>query len=309
MRQPAPISKIGPVELQRRITAGGNVYLIHTLPEEHFRKIRLPRSVNACVYMVTFIDQVAAAVPGKEAEIVLYGSGSSSRDSRIAAEKLLLDGYSHVYVLDGGLEAWQSAGLPVEGEAVLEPIDPKTRLVLADRAYRIDTQRSSIGWTGRNPDTTHFGDVKLSSGRLAVTGGTISGTFEIDMNSIANKNLEGDDLQPVLISHLKSDDFFLVKLFPTARFEIRRAAPIPDPFLTSPNVAVHGTLALRGVTADIDFTATVTRTPENGLAAEAHFDLDRTRWRIIYGSARFFEHLGRHVVFDLITFQIRIFAD
>jgi polyisoprenoid-binding protein YceI len=71
---------------------------------------------------------------------------------------------------------------------------------------------------------------------------------------------------------------------------------------------VHGALKLRGVTADLDFTATVNRTPENGLTAEAHFDIDRTRWKIIYGSARFFEHLGMHVVFDLISFQLRIFA-
>ena len=54
--------------------------------------------------------------------------------------------------------------------------------------------------------------------------------------------------------------------------------------------------------------ATITRTPENGLAAEAHFDIDRPRWNIIYGSTRFFEHLGMHLVFDLISIQLRILA-
>ena len=54
--------------------------------------------------------------------------------------------------------------------------------------------------------------------------------------------------------------------------------------------------------------ATITKTPENGLAAEAHFDIDRTRWGVIYGSARFFEYLGMHLVFDLISFQVRIIA-
>jgi hypothetical protein len=33
----------------------------------------------------------------------------------------------------------------------------------------------------------------------------------------------------------------------------------------------------------------------------AHFDFDRTRWNVIYGSSRFFEHLGMHLVFDLIS--------
>jgi hypothetical protein len=54
--------------------------------------------------------------------------------------------------------------------------------------------------------------------------------------------------------------------------------------------------------------ATVGKTAEGGLAIEAHFDMDRTRWGIIYGSARFFEYLGMHLVFDLISFQVRIIA-
>ena len=47
---------------------------------------------------------------------------------------------------------------------------------------------------------------------------------------------------------------------------------------------------------------------DNGLVAEAHFDIDRTRWKVIYGSTRFFEHLGMHLVFDLISFQVKIVA-
>jgi len=34
------------------------------------------------------------------------------------------------------------------------------------------------------------------------------------------------------------------------------------------------------------------------IGIEAHFDIDRTKWDIIYGSSRFFEHLGMHLVFD-----------
>ena len=50
------------------------------------------------------------------------------------------------------------------------------------------------------------------------------------MNSITNLNHEGDELQSVLIDHLKSDDFFLTKLFPTAKFEILSAKPVKEPF-------------------------------------------------------------------------------
>jgi hypothetical protein len=62
------------------------------------------------------------------------------------------------------------------------------------------------------------------------------------------------------------------------------------------------------VKAEQEFMATVTRTEDSGLAIEAHFDMDRTKWNIIYGSTRFFEHLGMHLVFDLISIQVRISA-
>jgi hypothetical protein len=65
-------------------------------------------------------------------------------------------------------------------------------------------------------------------------------------------------------------------------------------------------LELTGGSAGLDFQATVSVSAENLISAEAHFDVDRTRWNIIYGSSRFFEHLGMHLVFDLISFQIKI---
>ena len=136
----------------------------------------------------------------------------------------------------------------------------------------------------------------------------ITGAFEIDMNSITNINLEGDESQPVLIAHLKSDDFFLSTLFPKATFKILNAKPVMEPYLSAPNYVINGVLEMRGIHAEQDFMATITKTAEDGLAAEAHFDIDRTRWDIIYGSTRFFEHLGMHLVFDLISIEVRILA-
>jgi polyisoprenoid-binding protein YceI len=128
------------------------------------------------------------------------------------------------------------------------------------------------------------------------------------MDSIENINLEGDELQPVLVSHLKSDDFFLVKIFPTAKFTIHKGKLTEKPFLSLPNYEIEGTLDLRGVKADLSFSTTICHTDDNGLVAEAHFDIDRTRWNVIYGSSRFFENLGMHLVFDLISFQLKIVA-
>ncbi len=299
---------LSPEEVRQWIREEKNFFLIDTLPGDHFHRVHLPNATNACVFEVDFIDQIKAIIEKKDAAVVLYGASGRSMDAGKAAEKLEGEGYREVHVLTGGIEGWRSAGLTLEGEAVDEPEDPQTLLRLEDRSYRIDTEQSTIQWTGRNAHSSHFGNVQISTGKLAVKDDTLSGTFDIDMESISNINLAGDELQPVLIAHLKSDDFFLTRLFPKATFTILHSTPAKEPFLTLPNHEIRGTLKLRGIEADQDFWATITQTPEKTLLIEAHFDMDRTQWHIIYGSARFFEYLGMHQVFDLITIEMRIVA-
>jgi hypothetical protein len=45
---------------------------------------------------------------------------------------------------------------------------------------------------------------------------------------------------------------------------------------------------------------------DGSVSIEAHFDLDQTRWNVLYGSSRLFEHLGMHLVYDLISIELRI---
>lgn len=282
--------------------------LIDTLTNDHYRKVHLPGAKNGCVFEVTFLDQMRDISSDETTEIVLYGASARSMDTLMAAEKLKRVGYGQIHILKGGIDAWRSAGLPLEGEAPDAPDDPETQLMLADGAYTVDTEQSLVEWAGRNPNTKHFGTIGISNGEIIVKAGVITGSFEMDMTSIKNMSLKGDELQPVLISHLESDDFFFVEYFPTAKFTIYSAEPVKEPFLTSPNYEMKGTLELRGIKADQHFLATVIKTPENELLAEAHFDIDRTRWNIIYGSTRFFEHLGMHIIFDLLSLQVKIVA-
>ena len=299
---------VRPEKLMARFQKKKPLFLIHTLTNDHFQKVHLPGAQNACVFDVTFLDQLSSITDDKNAEIVIYGSSSRSMDALTAAEKLQTAGYRQIRVLKGGIESWRLLGYPLEGESVDNSIDPETRLLLQDGKYRIDTDQSIIEWTGRNPNTRHFGSVRISDGQIRIENKTIAGFVEIDMNSIENINLKGDELQPVLVSHLKSEDFFLVKVFPTAKFNINRGELAEEPYLSSPNYLADGTLDLRGVKADLSFSTTITNTGDDGLVAEAHFDIDRTRWNVIYGSTRFFEHIGKHIVFDLISFQVKIVA-
>jgi len=285
-----------------------NFYLVHVLPNDHFQKVHLPGSDNACVFEVTFLNQIKNIIEDKGAEIVLYGSSSRSMDAVQAAIKLEHEGYRNVSVMEGGLEVWRSLNLPLDGDAIDETGDPQTFVKLENRPYSIDPESSDIVWTGRNPHTTHFGTVQIAGGELQVQDNFITGIFDIDMHSMTNTNLEGDELQPVLVGHLKSDDFFLVDHFPSATFQIYSGRPVKEPYITSPNFEIQGALELHGVEAEQSFMATVAGASDGGISCEAHFDLDRTRWNIIYGSTRFFEHLGMHVVFDLISIQMRIIA-
>jgi len=299
---------VTPKELSAWIEDKKNFFLVHTLTGIHFQKVHLPGAQNACVFEMTFLDQVHSITANKNAEIVLYGSSERSMDALTAAEKLKLDGYQRIMILKGGIESWRASSYPLEGESSDVVTDLAVQLFLPEGQYQVDTDQSLIEWFGRNPNIKHFGTVRISKGQIQIENGNMAGVVEIDMNSIENINLKGDELQPVLVSHLKSEDFFLVAAFPKAKFIINGGKLAEEPYLSSPNYEVSGTLELRGVKADLAFASTISPTDDNGLIAEAHFDIDRTRWNVIYGSSRFFENLGMHLVFDFISFQVRIVA-
>ena len=299
---------VTPEELLAWMDEKKSFFLVQTLTGIHFQKVHLPGARNACVFEVTFLEQMKSITADKNAKIVLYGSSERSMDALTAAEKLKLDGYQRIMILKGGIETWRALGYPLEGESVEIAGDPETRLLLPKGEFQVDAEQSIIEWFGRNPNTKHFGTVRISNGQIQIENGNMTGAVEIDMDSIENINLQGDELQPVLVSHLKSDDFFLVKAFPKAKFILNAGKLAEPPYLSSPNYEINGTLELRGVRADLSFATTIARADDGGLIAEAHFDMDRTRWNVLYGSTRFFENLGMHLVFDLISLQVRIVA-
>jgi len=302
-------SKISPQELYNKMTNNEDFVLIDTLTNDHFEKVHIPGAKNACVFEVVFIRNVEKIISDRQKEILVYGSSAKSKDAVTAAEKLIRAGYRNVIALDGGLALWRQASYPLEGEhiEILDVLERKLRIEAG--IYIVNVDESVIEWTGRNPNTKHYGTIQLAGGEISVKDGVIGGSFEIDMTSLKNISLEGDDLQPVLVSHLKSEDFFLVKLFPRAFFRIKTAILAEESSSSSPNSEVKGTLELRGIKKEIKFPATVNPLPEGGGTVEAHFDIDRTRWSIICGSTHFFEHLGMHLVFDLISFQVRLVVE
>ncbi len=283
----------------------GSAVLVDVLIPEHFIRRHIPGAKNACVYQVVFLDTMAGLVPDKATPIIVYGAGEGSHDARVAAEKLIRAGYADVSAFPGGLAAWAEAGHALEGEAagVFDP--PFPAFAPQPRPYTLVPEKSGILWLGRNRNISHYGTLSLSAAEVDFTGPP-TGFIEIDMRTIRNLNLAGDPLQTVLEAHLASDDFFFTSVFPLARFTLRRAEPIPGAPATLPNYHVAGELRLRGITRAIEFPAHFQPLDDGLVGLQTALEFDRTQWGAIYGSARFFKHLGMHAVYDIIGVEARV---
>ena len=299
---------LSPEILHERLREGKPIAIIDLLVEDRFAAVHLPGAVNVCVYEVVFLEKIAKLIPDKDRQIVVYGSGDTSLEAIDAARKLVNAGYVDVSMLRGGLSGWKALGYPLEGEdpTAAERAEPASPL--SDARYVVDTEQSIVNWFGRNKTTTHRGTLKFASGEFSFNNGGLTGVFEVDMTSIEDIDLEGDPLQPHLIGHLKSVDFFFVDMFPRATFTITSAKRIEAVPSSLPNFSVQGIFDLRGVKKEIGFLATASPPQEGEVKVEAHFDIDRTRWGVLYGSSRFFEHLGYHLVYHPVSLQLRLVA-
>lgn len=284
---------------------GTAIKLIDTLPGEYFDLCHIPGANNVCVYEMTFLEKMAATVKDQAAPVVVYGTSARCRSAAVAREKLNRAGYLEVVELAGGLEAWQAAGLPLERTAPAGLRKP----LLIDGRYDIDAAASRLEWTGRNLNNRHFGTIGVSGGEIRIENGhPVEGQVILAMDSIANLDIADEGYKRLLISHLSSDDFFDVARYPTAAYRISGSEVKAEAFPGSPNYLVTGSLELKGVVCDQDFPAEIA-TQENGqVKVAAAFDIDRTRWGVIYGSGRFFESLGMHLVSDIISIELFLVA-
>jgi len=297
------VPQISREELVSRLAGPNPPLVVDVLTSEDYDAGHLPNARNACVFKVTFLEDLKQLAPDRSKSLVLYGASSRDLASTTAAEKLVDAGYMQVADYRGGLEDWRAAGDRIETNVSAVG---KTS-VLKDGLHPINTDKSRVEWTGRNLLSTHIGTIKLRAGHLEVRDGRpVRGAFTLDMNSIENSDVQDPKMREMLIWHLKSDDFFDVQRFPFAEFQIRNVAALSDARPGSPNCEMTGSLTLKGVTAEIVFRAVLAPTPDALLAADAHFDIDRTRWNVLYGSGKFYEKLGKHLVNDDISLALKL---
>lgn len=168
--------------------------------------------------------------------------------------------------------------------------------------YSVDTKSSTVHWKGEKVTGEHVGAVKIDNGSLEVSNGTITGgSFEIDMASITNDDLQGE-YRDKLVNHLKSDDFFGVEKYPKAKFEITRIESQGND-----QYKVFGNLTIKATTQEIEFPATI-RAEEDALTASAQITVDRSVYDVRYGSSSFFDNLGDKVIYDDFLLDVTLVA-
>jgi rhodanese-related sulfurtransferase len=286
-------------ELKQRLDAGAVV--IDVMTPEDYAACHVAGARNACIYEMVFLDRIAEAVPDRDTELIVYDATGTTRTAELARERLLQAGYTKVSILSGGLASWREAGMPVEkgGETALPEMAPE------DGTYRIDVENSRLEWIGRNLNNRHFGRINILKGELVIVAGRPSaGNIVLDMHSISNFDLQDPAYHDMLISHLKSDDFFAVERFPTATLTLTGWEAESGASPEAPNGIATGDLTIRDVTRSICFPAIVAPQLDGGLKIHAAFDIDRTLWNVCYGSSRLFERLGMHLVHDLISLEV-----
>lgn len=272
------------------------------IPEAYDQE-HLAGAVNACVFLVSFPEDIRRLLSEPDRPIIVYGAGPDSLESTEAARRLDAAGYREVHNFVGGLAEWKGEGLPTVGSGrAAEP-------VVLEGSLPVDLQETRLEWTGRNLLNKHCGGLTLKSGTLEFRENwLVGGELVIDLTTLTCTDLADPTMNRMLLAHLASPDFLDIERFPEARVVIRRASPTPNGRPGSPNLELLCDLTLRGITKPVPVVAVAGRTPEGRIAAQALLVFDRTEFGSAYGSGRFFRQLGQHLVNDQVEIQVRLLA-
>ncbi|MCS6837261.1 MAG: YceI family protein [Bdellovibrionaceae bacterium] len=164
---------------------------------------------------------------------------------------------------------------------------------MAPKELQLNPAASSLEWVGtKKLGGRHMGKVTLKKGMVTFDGENfLGGEIEIDLASIEVTDIPKDNKDnQKLVTHLKSDDFFGVDKYPTAKFVIKSAKK-----LTPKEYEFVGDLTIKGVTKPHTLRAEITMNDKE-TRATGTLKIDRTEFGIKYGSANFFKLAADRVI-------------
>lgn len=158
-------------------------------------------------------------------------------------------------------------------------------------AADIDTSKSELKWEGSKVTGKHYGKVPMKSGSLDMKDGkVVGGEFVANLSDFTVEDLSGE-WATKFITHMKSDDFFEVKKYPTAKMKIKSVK----------GTKATGDLTIKGKTNEVTFDM-----KESNGAYVGTLKFDRTKFDMIYGSKNFFKSIGDKAINDEVVVEYKL---
>jgi len=181
-----------------------------------------------------------------------------------------------------------------------------TIISFSQEIIKVNTDASSLIWTGYKLTSSHEGTIQLKSGELEIKDGKlVGGEFIIDMTSIKNTDIEDEEYRTKLEKHLKDDDFFGVEKYSEAKLRITK---VIAPKTEGGNYQITADLTIKGITHSINFSSEV-KINNDAFLATSTIKFDRTKWGIKYNSGSFFDDLGDYMILDEVQLKLFLLSE
>ncbi len=177
-------------------------------------------------------------------------------------------------------------------------------LFAENKNLKLNTEKSKVEWLGKKVTGEHSGLISITRGTITLKDGKLqSGNFVVDMSSMVCTDIKDDKYRNKLEKHLKSNDFFGVKKFPNASFEITNARELEEG-----KYIINGDITIKGITQSIDFPLNF-HMHDGSIHVSGKILIDRTKFNVRYGSGSFFDNLGDKTIYDDFELDIDLYLE
>lgn len=166
-----------------------------------------------------------------------------------------------------------------------------------------DTNLSELLWTGFKLTGKHNGNLKLANGSFYIKNNiVVGGEFVFNMNSINCTDLQGKKKESIE-NHLKDEDFFEVEKHPNSSFTITNIEAQND---SLGKFNISGNLTIKDSTLNIQFPANILISDSIIQATSSPFNIDRTKWGIMYSSKKVLDNWKEGYIYDNMEIIINV---
>jgi polyisoprenoid-binding protein YceI len=171
-------------------------------------------------------------------------------------------------------------------------------------AYTVDTEKTTVTYTGKKITGQHSGTVNVKNGNLVFTGPELTGgEIVVDMKSMTVTDLAGDpETANKFLGHMRSPDFFNTAIYPESRLVIKKTK------MVGKDLEVTGDLTMIGQTKPVAFKVTDWKWTDKVVTGKSKVIVDRTKYGLKYGSSSFFKSLGDKAINNEFILDIVLHA-